>query len=238
MDSDKNMSWFTSFFSSLFHNFPRLLLANLFFAVPFAVFFAIFWLINTLTGADSMFILFLTIIPLFPFYAGITQVTSHMVRGEKSVNVPENFLKGVKDNFLRFLIYGVLFYIAVVFSYYSVILYIGLGSVSGSYYVLLAVSVIIILFIAFAFFYIPPMTVTFDLSFKNVLKNSALMTFGELKHNLIALFGIFIIALVCATVLMCCVNAVALIIATVILAAFIVPSVTSFVINSAVYKGM
>ena len=36
---------------------------------------------------NSMFIYFLTIIPLFPFYAGVTQVTSHMVRGEENVDV-------------------------------------------------------------------------------------------------------------------------------------------------------
>ena len=98
MASEKNAVALTGFFSSLFHNLPRLLLTNVLFALPFAVIFGIFFLINTLTGLNSMFIYFLTIIPLFPFYAGVTQVTSHMVRGEENVDVFSNFIGGIKEN--------------------------------------------------------------------------------------------------------------------------------------------
>lgn len=238
MSAEKSTFALTSFFSSLFHNLPKLLLTNLLFAVPSAVFFAIFWCINTFTGINSNFILFLTAIPLFPFYAGVVQVTSHMVRGEENVNVLQNYIMGIKENFLRFLVHGVIFYIAVFFSYYSIIMYISFGKVNGVFYVLLAISIIVTLFFLFAFYYIPPMTVTFDISMKNIYKNSALMTFGEIKHNLIATFGLFLLALVCATVLMCCYVPIAVIIATFILALFLVPSVMSFIINSAVYKPM
>ena len=135
MASEKNAVALTGFFSSLFHNLPRLLLTNVLFvavlrtpkilcctghyqlksnmppfALPFAVIFGIFFLINTLTGLNSMFIYFLTIIPLFPFYAGVTQVTSHMVRGEENVDVFSNFIGGIKENLLRFLIHGGVMY--------------------------------------------------------------------------------------------------------------------------------
>ncbi len=84
MASEKNAVALTGFFSSLFHNLPKLLFTNLLFLqFLFAVIFGIFYLINILTGLNSMFIYFLTVIPLFPFYAGVTQVTSHMVRGEE-----------------------------------------------------------------------------------------------------------------------------------------------------------
>ena len=78
------------------------------------------------------------------------------------------------------------------------------------------------------------MTVTFDIKMKDIYKNSALMTIGELKHNLFAVFGILILFLVCATVLMCSFTPVLLIIFTIVLALFIVPSILSFIINSAV----
>ena len=64
MSTEKSSVALTSFISSLFHNFPKLLLTNLLFAVPSAVFFGIFWFINTITGLNSNFILFLTAIPL------------------------------------------------------------------------------------------------------------------------------------------------------------------------------
>lgn len=238
MSSEKNSIALTNFFSSLFKNFPKLLLTNLLFAIPFAFFGGIFQLINIITGINSNFILFLTVIPLFPFYAGITQVTSHMVRGEKDVNVLSNFIAGVTENFMRFLFHGVVFYAAIFFSYYSIVMYASFGKYNGMFYCLLALSIVVAVFFLFAFFYIPPMTVTFDISMKNIYKNSALMTFGEFKHNIFATFGLLVIFLVCATVLFCCYNAVAVIIATIILALFLVPSVMSYVINSAVYKTM
>ena len=178
------------------------------------------------------------IIPLFPFYAGVTQVTSHMVRGEENVDVFSNFIGGIKENLLRFLIHGVVMYAAVFISYYSIVLYLGLGSKNGMFYVPLVICILIAIFFLFMFFYVPPMTVTFDIKMKDIYKNSALMTVGELKHNLFAVFGIFILFLVCATVLMCSFTPVLLIIFTIVLALFIVPSILSFIINSAVYKNM
>lgn len=228
----------SKFFGNLFHNLPKLLLTNILFAVPFAVCFAIFWAINTFSGINSMFILFLTAIPVFPFFAGVVQVTSHMARGEENINVFSNFVNGVKENFLRFLIHGIVFYFAIFFSYFSITMYYSMGKQSGIFYSLLVVSILIALFFLFMFFYVPPMTVTFDISMKNIYKNSALMTFGELKHNIIATLGLIFLALLCATVLLCCTNTIALIIATIVIAFLILPSLITFVINSAVYKPM
>ena len=66
MASEKNAVALTGFFSSLFHNLPRLLLTNVLFALPFAVIFGIFFLINTLTGLNSMFIYFLNNYIMYP----------------------------------------------------------------------------------------------------------------------------------------------------------------------------
>lgn len=238
MSAEKNSIALSDFFTKFFHNIPKLLLTNLLFALPFAVFFGIFYLIQTYVF-KSIFVLFLAVIPIFPFYAGITQVTAHMARGEENVDVLHNFLLGIKDNFLRFIIHGVVVFAAIVFSYFSITLYITLASTSSRFfYFLLAISIIIALIFLFAFFYLPSMTVTFDLSMKNLYKNSMLMAFGEFKHNLIAVFGLFILALVCATAILCCGDGLALVIVTAILGLFIVPSIMSYIINCAVYKNM
>lgn len=238
MSNEKSPVALTTFITSLFHNLPKLLLTNLLFAVPSAVFFGLFWFINTATGLNSNFILFLTAIPLFPFYAGVVQVTSHMVREDEDVDVVHNFISGIKENFLRFLVHGAILYAAMFFSYYSITMYASFGKFNGMFYILLAISIIVSIFFLFSFYYIPPMTVTFDISMKNIYKNSALMTFGEFKHNIIATLGLFVLFLICATVLMCCYVPIAVIIATIILALFLVPSVMSFIINSSVYKPM
>ena len=65
------------------------------------------------------------------------------------------------------------------------------------------------------------------------------MSFGELKHNIIAVFGLVLLFAICTTVVICCsASAVAIMIATIFLALFIIPSVAAFIINSAVYKRM
>ena len=229
----------TRVFSNLFLGFPRMLLINLIFAVPFSAFFAIFYAINKLTGINSNFILILTVIPLFPFYAGVVQVSAHISQGQTDVNVFKNFFAAVKENFLRFLVHGIVAYFAIFFSYWSITLYAGLGAQNWTFYVLMAVSVIIAIFFMFMFFYIPPMTVTFDISMKNIYKNSFLMTFGELKHNLLAVFGLLLLVVFCFTIIaFCTASALAITIATAALVLLIVPSVSSFIINSAVYHRM
>lgn len=237
MAAEKNSFGLTGFFTSFFHNLPRLLLTNLLFAIPFAAFFGLFYFIYSVT-IQSIFILLIAIIPIFPFFAGVTQVTAHMARGEENVDVFSNFIGGIKDNFLKFLLHGFVCYAATVFSVMSISLYLTLTSSSGIFYVLLIISIIIAIVFLFAFFYLPAMTVTFDLSLKNIYKNSMLMTFGELKHNIIAVFGLFVLALICATALFCCGNAIVLIIVTAVLALLIMPSIASFIINSAVYGNM
>lgn len=238
MASKKGSVALTAFFTNLFGNFPKLMLTNLLFAVPTAVLFGLFSLINSITAIKSNFILLLALIPLFPFYAGVVQVTSHMVREEENINVFQNFISGVKDNFLRFLVHGAVLYAAIFLSYYSIVMYSSLGKSNGVFYMPLALCIVVSVFFLFAFYYIPPMTVTFDISMKNIYKNSALMTFGEFKHNLVATFGIAVFALVCLTVLLCCYVPVAVIIATIVLAALFIPSIVSFIINYSVYKPM
>lgn len=229
----------TIVFTNLFKGFPKLLLTNVIFAVPFAVFFGIFYAINTLSGLNSNFILLLTIIPLFPFYSGVVQVSAHISQGRLDVSVFQNFVAAVKDNFLRFFIHGIVAYLAVFFSYWSISLYARLGGQNWIFFVLLAISIIIAVFFLFMFFYIPSMTVTFDISMKNIYKNSFLMSFGELKHNIIAVFGLVLLFAICTTVVICCsASAVAIMIATIFLVLFIIPSVAAFIINSAVYKRM
>lgn len=252
MAGEKTKFALTEFFNNLFKNFGKLILTNIIFALPFAVFFALFYFINYITGINANFILFLTIIPLFPFFAGVTLVTAKMVRKEENIDVFNTFVTGVKDNFLRFLLHGAVLYFAVFFSYYSISMYgswisqINNSESSGGamlvfLYVFLIISILIAVAFLFIFFYLPPMTVTFDLSLKNIYKNCALMSFGEFKHNIIATFGIFVFALLCATILLCAGSfnsSVVLIITTAVIILLFVPSIVSFIINSAVYSGM
>lgn len=163
------------------------------------------------------------------------------------MDVFKTFIEGIKNNWKRFLIHGVITYFAVIFSYFSIRLYSALISQPNAdsfflvmLYVCLIISIIIAVAFLFIFFYVPSMTVTFDLSLKNIYKNSALMSFGELKHNIIATFGLFIIVLLRYNSYFVgnTDSSIALIITTAILMFVLVPALASYVINASVYPGM
>ena len=143
-------------FSNLFRGLPRLILTNILFALPTAVFFSIFYAINTLTGLHSVFILLLTVIPAFPFYAGVVKVSLHIAKGDEDVAVCSNFFAAVKENFLRFLIHGVLFYIAAFFTWSSTTMYFEMGKENNIFFALMIISIVIgILLMCFFFAFRP-----------------------------------------------------------------------------------
>ena len=226
-------------FSNLFRGLPRLILSNLLFAVPTAVFFSIFYAVNTLTGLHSAFILMLTVIPSFPFYAGVVKVSLHIAKGDENVAVFRNFVAAVRENFLRFLIHGVLFYIAAFFTYSSVTLYFEMGKQNSVFFALMVFSAVIGILMMCFFFRVPTMTVAFDLPLKAIYKNCLLMAFAEFKSNLIAVLGLFLLFVFCSMLLICCGgNPIAIAVMTALLTAVLVPSVASFIVNSAVWERM
>ena len=85
-------------FACLFKKYPKLLIANLLFAVPLAVSALIVWLIGAYVMPLNIFFQLLPLLICMPFYAGVTQVTRELVRGKK-IKPFETFMKGLKNNF-------------------------------------------------------------------------------------------------------------------------------------------
>lgn len=240
--SSKDTLPIAAFFSNLLHNLPRLMLTNLLFAVPLGAFGALFRLLSRLTPADSLLrivVQLLAVIPLFPFYAGVVKVTAKMAAGEEKVPVAGCFFGAVRDNLLPFLLHGTVYYVVTVFSFVSLSTYIGLIGQNLLFTAPLVMTGLIILLFVFLFFYLPAMTVTYDIPLKYLYKNSLLMSYGELKNNFTALVGLFFLTVLATTCLMACYGSpVAVVIVTVILAAVFVPALAAFIIHSAVFEKM
>ena len=226
-------------FSNLFHGLPKLILTNLLFAIPTAVFFSLFYAINAISGLNSIFILLLSLIPVFPFFAGVVKISLHAARGDEDVAVFPNFVAAVKENFLRFLLHGVLLYVAVFFTYSSATLYFEMGKENNIFFALMVFCILIGIVLLCFFFRVPVMTVMFDLPLGAIYKNCLLMAFGEFKSNMAAIFGLFLLSVVATSALICCGgNPVAITIVTALLEAILLPSVAAFIVNSAVWKRM
>ncbi|MGN0475864.1 MAG: hypothetical protein ACI4HM_00845 [Ruminococcus sp.] len=194
------------------------------------------FLTKSLGQIPSLVITMLTVVICYPLYAGVTLVTRNLGRGE-DVKVLECFLNGVADNYKKFLVHSIILYFILTIGIFSFTFYSRMAvALGGIMYVLLVTMILIAVWLLFMFYYVPLMTVTFDLSLKNIYKNSALMALGELKVNFVTLFSSLILTAVCATPLIFTVgNAVAVIVITAIMLIGIYPGsyslVTSFFIQ-------
>lgn len=228
----------TRFFTGYIKNFHKLIFANLLFAVPLLLFGALFYYINKVTGINLSFITFAPVIFVFPFFSGITLITREIVRGKEKIPAFKLFFKGIKENALRFLVHGIVFYLAIFFCYSSVTLYFSMARTNGFFYFPFGIAVIISIAMLFILYNIPVMTVTFDLSMKNIYKNSALMAFGEIKNNFFVTLGLFLMFIAGATFFLAAPDVTAKIIVTLAFSTLIVPSTASYIMNFFVYKDM
>lgn len=222
-----------------FTNFLKVLLTNLLFAVPsLAVFCAFYFISKAIFQNVNIVFCLLSIILIYPFYAGVVKVVRNLVRGDENFSVFQTFLSGIKENFLPFLLHGVVVSIASIISFLSINLYINLVSQSWVFGVLLFFSIIVVLFIFFASLYLPLMTVTFDLPLRYIYKNSFLMSYGEIKNNFFALFGLLVVLGILMTALLITGNVLWVAIISIALWALLIPATVTFVYSFFIYDGM
>lgn len=191
MYQERKKLGFELLISNIFSNLGGLILTNLMFAVPLLGSFAAVWAVykNLLPNLSVIVIPFALVIAS-PFYAGVVLISRDYSQNIKPQDKLRIYLKAVKENWLRFLLTGVLLYAAIVGGYLAVKVYLMMAAqFSAFFYVLLFFVGLIALFLLFFFFAVPLMTVSFELKFKDILKNSALMTFGELKKNFFIVFS-------------------------------------------------
>lgn len=222
-----------------FSNFHRIMFTNLLFFVPLAIAFSLYYLAVTYsTTVLSTVVSIVMVTLLFPCYAGVVLVCRNIARGDDDVKVFSGFIKGVRDSVLKFMLYGFLLSLFTVLSYYSICVYLQLLSSSWMFYVTLFVCILIALALLFIFFYVPVMTVTFELSLKHIFKNSFLLSFGEIKNNFFALFALAVVLAVCFTFVAFFTKALFIIIITALVFALLLPASCQFVVSFFVYDDM
>lgn len=230
---------FMVFFENMFKNIHKLIFTNVIFFAPLVLWLAIFYFIGEITGLRQMLLLTCAVITSFPFYSGVIAVTRDIAVAKEDINVFKTFLKAVKENGWRFLIYGVLFYLAFWMSFFSISFYLGLAqNGSGIFYGVLIICIIIVVLALFAFYYIPVMSVTYDLTFRHTIKNSFLMAVGEFKTNILTTLGLVCFAAILFSVSIFCSSALALKIFLTVVLLLLFPSVPALIINFGVYKKM
>ena len=230
------------FFELFFGNFKRILTANLLFAIPSAAVFVGYYFLYTALFDDSsvLSIIFLlsSIILLYPFYAGVVMIVRNIVKGDGQAGAVKTYFTAVRQNSLPFLLHGFFVYAATVFSYFAIPFYIRMLSASWIMYGALFFCILVVLMALYASFYLPLMSLTYDIKFRYLYKNCFLMSFGEFKHNLAATFAIMILFGVCLTLTIVVKSVTVLLIVLSALWALFLPAAFTFCYTFFIYQGM
>jgi uncharacterized membrane protein YesL len=225
-----------SAFARFFTKFPKLLLAGLLFSIPFAVFEGLFVLISKLSGFNNVIIWGLGIVPSTPFYAGLVMVVRKYAIEKQDVPVFATFFQAVKENLKKFILHGAVVYAIVACSFFALLYYYTLaqddvvfGSVLTLYAIFTALLVVMM-------FYVPIMTVTYELRLRDIYKNSFLLIFGKILRNLVA---VAVLAVVTAIALLGLIFAEgAWFVVAAILFVALYPLLFCYITNSIIAKGL
>ena len=189
------MNKFTqSAFIRFFTKFPQLLLASLLFTVPFALFTAVFAFVGYLTGFNNIVVWLLGIIPSFPIYSGFVMIVRKYAVEKVDCKIIEVFFRAVKENWKKSLLNGMLCYVIVTCAVFALMYYgtmMNYDFVYGSIftmYMFFSIALLIMMF------YVPIMTVTYELRLRDIYKNSLLLILGKILRNLVALLLVAVIS--------------------------------------------
>jgi uncharacterized membrane protein YesL len=173
---------FIRFFAILFRKFTQFIELNLLFAAFVFGAFVVAYLVSSFM--PDWLVLFLIILLVSPFLAGLTFVTRNYAREEHAFLLSD-FFEASKNNWKAFLINGMVCYflyfilsIAIKF-YYSKLAY-------GLWYGFsLCICIAIALLLIFAQYYVPVMIITFDLKLIQIYKNALIFAVLGLWRNLL-----------------------------------------------------
>jgi len=172
---------FPRFWSILFRKFGNLVKLNLIFCIPLII---VAVLIVFLGNILPSVLIFLPLVLVSPFVAGLTIVTRNYAREEHAF-VLSDFIDAVKLNWIPFLINGMICYIAYVIFSVSITYYAAQIQVNYLFFIPLSLCIGISILFIFSQYYIPIMIVTFDLKLKQIYKNAFIFSIVGLWKNLL-----------------------------------------------------
>lgn len=187
---------FFLFFELLARKFWDLIKLNLLFLIPAALAVVMILFLSSVTGLIP--VVLIPLILVSPFVAGLTFVTRNYAREEHAF-ILSDFLRAVKNNWLAFLINGMVCYIVYLIISFSINFYAVQLKTNSMFYIPMFICFIISLFFIFSQYYVPVLIITFDLKLNQIYKNSFIFALVGLWRNLlltvilfVLIFGIFI----------------------------------------------
>ncbi len=176
-----------SSFARFFTKIHKLFFASLLFTIPLAVFAGIFALIGLLTGFNNVVLWLLALIPAYPFYSGFVMVVRKYAVEKVDCNVIDVFLKTLKTDWKKSLVNGCAFYVVMICSIFAIIYYGTMMLANRSFIPVFTVYLIFSLALITVMFYVPLITVTYELRLRDIYKNAFILLVGKILRSLVAL---------------------------------------------------
>lgn len=160
------------------------------------IYFRKFWKLVTLNIITLIFCL--PVVTIGPALAGMTKVLRNYVL-EKNSFVFHDFWRGFSENWKKSLPVGLVDILTAVSAVCAVYVYTDLAENAQSngwiFYAMCLISLSVAFTILMMNFYIFPMIVATELSFKQMIRNSFILACKELKKNIITLFCMALVML-------------------------------------------
>lgn len=174
-------------FALFFRKFPRLFAAGLIFSAFAALFMSLSVFAGIVTGFSNSIIYCLGLIPACLFLPGLVTVVRKYLVEKSFVPVVSTFFTAVKENYRQFILHGFVIYLVVSCSAFAMIYYSMGAKMNYAYNVVLIAYALVALVLITAVFYLPLITVTYELRLRDIYKNSFMLVLGALPRNLAAL---------------------------------------------------
>ena len=178
---------------------PYLLLAGVIFSAALALCMGASIAFSILTGYNNVLVWGLGVIPGTIFYSGLVVVIRKYAIENDYVPVVPTFFAAVRENWKVFILHGVISYLICSCAMFAFMYYFIQAQTDVTFAYILSFYGFFTAALLIMMFYAPLMSVTYELRWRDIYKNSLLLILGKILRNLIAL--VMIVAAVAIAVL-------------------------------------
>ena len=222
--------------AAFFPKLPQLLLAGAMFSAGLAACMGVSILVSLLTGFNNIILWGTGMIPGMIFYAGLVAIIrKYAIEGDYVPAIP-TFVSAVRQNWKAFLLHGFVTYTICSCALFASLYYFTLAQGDVTFGYVMSIYGVFTAALLIMMFYVPVMTVTYELRWRDIYKNALLMIFGQILRNLLALLMIAVLVAAAVLIIVYTSGAVRIIVCVLIGAVF--PMLITYIEIAMVAKGL
>lgn len=171
-----------------------------------------------------------------PFYSGLVMVIRKISVEKEDVNVFKTFVQAFRENLKKSIFNGFVAYLIVACSFFAILYYVTLAQTDIVYGSVFTIYIVFSIAMLIMLFYVPLLTITYDLRLRDIYKNSLLLIFGKILRNIVALVLVVIVSF--AVFLAVIYAKGAMLVIAVALSVIFYPMIATYIIVSVIAKGV